>query len=175
MLRPLSSKAQGCKYFWKPSKPCNVGIHWTALVEYSRMSTHKPGFQSFLSFLHHFVLAKLAISSIRVNTSLSKNYETGFPKWAIIKLRVFYIQISLPGRERSWMTLNVAIFQLLADIFYLITRLRAICTNYSWTPPFVSDKLFFPFLKNTICRTVVGFFSILFTEIDIRYLLYYWK
>ena len=30
------------------------------------MSTHLPGFQSFFRFLHRFVLAKLAISSIRV-------------------------------------------------------------------------------------------------------------
>ena len=30
------------------------------------MSTHMPGFQSFFSFLCHFVLAKLATSSIRV-------------------------------------------------------------------------------------------------------------
>ena len=32
------------------------------------MSTHVPGFQTFFRFLHHFVLAKLATSSIRVNT-----------------------------------------------------------------------------------------------------------
>ena len=33
------------------------------------MSTHVPGFQSFfLFFLHHFVLAELATSSIRVST-----------------------------------------------------------------------------------------------------------
>ena len=34
------------------------------------MSTHKQGFQSFFKgFLHNFVLAKLATSSIRVNYS----------------------------------------------------------------------------------------------------------
>ena len=27
MLRLLMSKAQGCKDFWKPSKPCHIGIH----------------------------------------------------------------------------------------------------------------------------------------------------
>ena len=47
MLRLPSSKAQGHKDFWKPSKPCLVGIHWKALAEYSQMSTHVPGFQSF--------------------------------------------------------------------------------------------------------------------------------
>ena len=31
------------------------------------MSTHVPGFQSFFVFLHHFVLATLATSSIGVN------------------------------------------------------------------------------------------------------------
>ena len=44
--------------FREPSKPCHVCIHWIALAEYSRMSNHMPGFQSFFSFLHHFVLAK---------------------------------------------------------------------------------------------------------------------
>ena len=34
------------------------------------MSTHEPGFQSFLAFLHHFLLAKLATSSIRVNSQV---------------------------------------------------------------------------------------------------------
>ena len=33
------------------------------------MSTHIPGFQSFFSFLHHFAMAKLATSSIRVKQS----------------------------------------------------------------------------------------------------------
>ena len=39
------------------------------------MSTHIPGFQSF--FLHHFVLAKLAISSIRVNTIYQFDNDSG--------------------------------------------------------------------------------------------------
>ena len=34
------------------------------------MSTHLPGIQSFFRFLHHFVLAKLATSSIRVNAAI---------------------------------------------------------------------------------------------------------
>ena len=59
---------------WKASKPCHVGIHWIALHEYSQMSTYMPGFQSFFRFLHHFVLAKLANSSIRVK-------ELSFHAW----------------------------------------------------------------------------------------------
>ena len=35
------------------------------------MSTHVPGFQSFSSFLHQFVLAKLANSSIRVKPKVT--------------------------------------------------------------------------------------------------------
>ena len=53
-------------------KPCHLGFHWIALAEYSQMSTfstHMPGFQSFFRFLHHFLLAKLATSSISVNDS----------------------------------------------------------------------------------------------------------
>ena len=42
------------------------------------MSTHVPGFSNFLSFLHHFELAKLATSSIRVkfyvNSYIYENY-----------------------------------------------------------------------------------------------------
>ena len=62
MLRLLSTKAQGCKSFWKPSKPCHDGIHWKALAEYSQMSTHVTGFQSFsfLGFSHHFVLGQIS-------------------------------------------------------------------------------------------------------------------
>ena len=45
MLGLLSSKAQGCNDFQKPSKPCHVGIHLIALREYSHMCTHMPGFQ----------------------------------------------------------------------------------------------------------------------------------
>ena len=60
----LSSKAKGHKDFWKSSKTFHVGIHLIALTEYSQMSTHLPGFQVFASFLHYFVLAKLATSSI---------------------------------------------------------------------------------------------------------------
>ena len=42
MLRLLSFKAQECNNFLTP-KPCHVGIHWIALVEYSQISTHMAG------------------------------------------------------------------------------------------------------------------------------------
>ena len=59
------------RFFWTPSKPCHVGIHWIAIAEYSQMSTHMPWFQSFFKgFLHHFILAKFATSSIRANIAL---------------------------------------------------------------------------------------------------------
>ena len=67
MLRLLSSKPEERKDFWKPSKPsCHVVIHWIALAECSQMSTHLQGCQSFLVFLHHFVLAELVAISMRV-------------------------------------------------------------------------------------------------------------
>ena len=37
-----------------PAKPCHVSIHWIALVENFWMSTHLPGFQSFLRFFATF-------------------------------------------------------------------------------------------------------------------------
>ena len=49
MLRLLSSKAHGRKYFWEPSKPCCVGTHWIALAEYYQMSTNVVVFQSFFA------------------------------------------------------------------------------------------------------------------------------
>ena len=43
------------------SKPCHVnGIHWIALTEYLQMGTHKPGFQSFFSFLHFFYMGPIS-------------------------------------------------------------------------------------------------------------------
>ena len=81
MLRLLSSKAQGCKDFWEPSKSCHAGIHWVALTEYSQMSTHLPGSQSFSGVLHHFVLAKLATSSIKIKTSHLDVFFFSFLSW----------------------------------------------------------------------------------------------
>ena len=60
MLRLFSSKAQGRKDFRKPSKPCHVGIHWIALAEYSQMSTHVPGFQSFFRFFASFCIGQIS-------------------------------------------------------------------------------------------------------------------
>ena len=50
ILGLLSAKAQGRKYFWKPSKPCHVGIHRKALAECYRTSTHVQRFPSFFRF-----------------------------------------------------------------------------------------------------------------------------
>ena len=56
MLRLLSSKARGCKDFWKPLKPVKlVFIPWVPICQ---------GFSHFSGFLQHFILAKLATSSI---------------------------------------------------------------------------------------------------------------
>ena len=65
-LRLLSANAQKRKYFWKPSKPCQVGTHWITLMEYSQMSTHMPQFQWFYRIFALFCIANLATSSMRV-------------------------------------------------------------------------------------------------------------
>ena len=59
MQRLLSSKAQERKDYWNPSKLCHVGIHWKALAEYSQMSTHVPGLQSFFSFFASFRIGQI--------------------------------------------------------------------------------------------------------------------
>ena len=60
MLKLVSSKGQGGKYFWKPSTPCHVGIHWKAVTEHSQMSTNLPGFQSFSSFFASFCFGQIS-------------------------------------------------------------------------------------------------------------------
>ena len=60
LRRLFSSKTQGCKDFWKSSKPCHVGIHWKALIACSQMSTHVPGFQSFFSFFALFCIGQIS-------------------------------------------------------------------------------------------------------------------
>ena len=51
-------------------------LQFIARTEYSQMNTHVPGFQSFFSFLHHFVLAKLATSSMSgFREDFSPHYE----------------------------------------------------------------------------------------------------
>ena len=67
MLRLLSSKGQGRKDFGKPFKPCHLGIHWKAPAEFSKMSNHMPGFQSFYRFFASCCIGKLATISVRVN------------------------------------------------------------------------------------------------------------
>ena len=63
MLRLISSKAQ--KHIQKNSNTILTLSCWYSLVEYSQMSINVAGFRSFFRFLHTFVLAKLATSSIR--------------------------------------------------------------------------------------------------------------
>ena len=44
------------------------------------MSTHVPGFQTFFSCMHHFVMGKLATSSIRVECGV---ISVGFDRIAL--------------------------------------------------------------------------------------------
>ena len=50
---------EGGKHFRKPSKAYHVGIHWIALAEYSQMSTHVPGFQTFFRFFALFCIGQI--------------------------------------------------------------------------------------------------------------------
>ena len=75
MLRLLSSKAQGCNDFLKQFNSCYVGILRIAIAQYCQMNTHVPAFLSFFRFLHHFVLAKLTNSSIRVKKLKSECFD----------------------------------------------------------------------------------------------------
>ena len=75
MLRLLLSRAQECKNLRKTSKPCHIGIHLKALPENSQIENQCARVSVILSdFLHHFQLAKLATSSIRVKCVFSNNF-----------------------------------------------------------------------------------------------------
>ena len=115
VLRLLSSKAQGCKDFWKQSKPCHVGNHGKRFAEHSHMSTHVPGLQSFSGFLHHFVLAKLATTSIRVKLPRDSQEQLRPPQkaegWAVsVRRRTTLLQECKElSRERK---VNIIIWNL---------------------------------------------------------------
>ena len=86
----LSSKAQGCKDFWKPSKSCHVGIHWIALAEYSQMSTYLPGFPVIFQLFVSFWVAKLDTSSIRVNPFLSGGYTVSDTQGNTSRIEIYF-------------------------------------------------------------------------------------
>ena len=60
MLRIIPTLAQGDKYFSKPSKPCHVGIHRIVPTEFSQVSTHVQGFQSFFRFFASFCIGQIS-------------------------------------------------------------------------------------------------------------------
>ena len=54
------------------------GIHWIALADYSPMC---QGFNYFSGILHHFDVAKLATSSLRVNKKCVFNFDMQDTNW----------------------------------------------------------------------------------------------
>ena len=73
------------------------------------MSNHMPGFQSFLAFLHNFLLAELASSSIRVKRQLKLGIQ-------VVYLLVIYSFIYLFIHLFSY----VLIFILLSYLFTML-------------------------------------------------------
>ena len=65
IIKPFNAEATSVQrtrmqLFWKPSKPCHVGIHWIALTELSQMSTNLTGFQLFRSFYASFSIGQIS-------------------------------------------------------------------------------------------------------------------
>ena len=79
MLTLFLSKVPGCKDFWKTSKPFKFSTHWIALAEYSQMSTHLPGFQSFSSFFASFCIGQISRQQHRANTLAVCRADSGPP------------------------------------------------------------------------------------------------
>ena len=77
MLRLLSSNAHERKYFWKPSKPCQVGTHWIALMECSQMNTHMPGFQWFFRIFAIFCIGQLSLISPFKESQIGSRGQVG--------------------------------------------------------------------------------------------------
>ena len=57
-------KAQGCRDFFEMHRNLVIlvfnTIHWKALAESSQMSTHLPGFQSFVRFFASFCIGQIS-------------------------------------------------------------------------------------------------------------------
>ena len=67
VLRLLSSNAQGCKDLWNHRNPVMLVLIGKISLSTLRWVPICQGFSDFSGFLHYFVLANLATSSIRVN------------------------------------------------------------------------------------------------------------
>ena len=122
MLRLLSSKAQGRKDPWKLPKPCHVGIHWEALTEFSHEYPYARVSIIFPVFLPHFVLAKLAISSIRLRRFSVSSSDKGQIPQTCTNNRTCYIQ-----RVIQMCTLNGNVF--LFEVSYIVLFL-SFCGNF---------------------------------------------
>ena len=60
MLRGCFRQKHKYAKIFEISEPCQVGIHWIALAEYSQMSTHVPGFQSSFRFFASFCIGQIS-------------------------------------------------------------------------------------------------------------------
>ena len=123
MLRLLLSKAQGCKDFWKSSKPCHVGIHWIAFTEYFQTSTHLPGFQSFFR-----IFASFCIGQDKVTSSIRVKCEC-LVMWRPVSPGVYVFEVSL-----SWLIYFLQYFiflrvKLLRFIYRLSITIVMPCLN----------------------------------------------
>ena len=137
MLRLLSPEAQGRKDFWKASNPCHVGIHWIALAEYSQMSTHMPGFQSFFRFFHNFVAAKSASSSIKVNAHIGQKHNYFKNSWPfnahssltiLMKSLTLMLQVAIKFGQYKMMRKNT--MKKLLKPLHMGTHLRVLIQSY---------------------------------------------
>ena len=100
ILRLTFVKSTRLQRFLKSSKPCHVGIHWIAFAEHSQMSTHLPRFPSFFRFLHHFVMTKLATSSIRVKAP--QTWAHYLLRQTCIEYRSLYTYSGVPRPAEKW-------------------------------------------------------------------------
>ena len=80
MLRRHSPKAQGCKYVLKTIQTVMLVFIGQLSLSSLRRVPICQGSSHFSAFLHHFVLAKLATTSIRVKLPVTYYYGMIYPK-----------------------------------------------------------------------------------------------
>ena len=98
MLRLLLPKAQGWKDFFKPFKPCHVGIHWKALFEYSKMSTHVLGFQTSFRSIASFYISKISNQQHKGYTSVYHRFNYFHFSKVFAKHNVIVLSDEIYGR-----------------------------------------------------------------------------
>ena len=126
MLRLLSSKAQGCNDFWKPSKPCHVGILIGELsLKPLRWVPMCQVFGHFSGFLHHFVFGRISHQQHKGKEILQKLLS-----WSMLILKITWESGIVLRTTSIWRRVPISVDISPSDIFW----------NVLWTERFRRNR-----------------------------------